>query len=847
MTVSYVAYELNNGFIMNWLAGGPQVIHLDGKAGTSGPEFKQQVAAQFYEAKNNISKMPVEPGPLKESAFTVGDFSGRWSYYRCGDDHLVDQSNAQPACCFARAWAYTQLISKNDQTASFELFTYGPVDVWLNRKQVFHYDGFSQQLIRLLFTSQLDKGSNKLTIRFANVGDPDCVLAFALKVQGDGLSVKIPTGIPSLARRAELEALHQRLYLDRDVYAAENNAFLHWPEDLEKHSGSDARFQHSSGRIYAQAEEVGKPGQKLFMGQPISLHEGAYQAYVIPRAWEIYERDIRVELYLDAWVMGNNKHSNYPYATLEARKKEALYNATTREGHVFAEIAKMAMGQWAKIEEKVLLRACDEIDRRISGSEMQLVGLLGAAARFQEQDDFPVWLKERMTACAAGFRYGEEAATCDGLRFDNADRQIVFYACEILAGQLYPETVFSPSKMSGEQHRQQAEEKALAWIRARGQHGFVEWNAKENTAACLIALSHLVDLAENEELFELGSVLMDKIFFTIAANSCGGVYGISQGRANSGNVHSELLSELSGITRLLWGMGVFNIHIAGAVSFALLKNYELPLLIAEIAAGRFEEIWTLEQQDLGPHPVNLATYRTTDYMLSAAQDYRAGENGAREHIWQATLGPQAVVFVNQPENVSLSDVRLANFWRGNAVLPRVAQWKDTLIALYRSAEEDSLGMTHAYFPAIEFDEFIQRGNTAFGRKGSGYVALTAAQGLEMMESGRTANRELRSYGKENAWICRMGQESTDGNFFQFQEKVLALETQVNGLIVSCQTLRGDLLAFGWHDPLTRNGEVVPLEGYPHFENPFTSTDLPCRKMEIKTDAYLLRLDFGDSV
>ena len=58
-----------------------------------------------------------------------------------------------------------------------------------------------------------------------------------------------------------------------------------------------------------------------------------------------------------------------------------------------------------------------------------------------------------------------------------------------------------------------------------------------------------------------------------------------------------------------------------------------------------------------------------------------------------------------------------------------------------------LGFTHAYFPTAEFDEYAVRGNTAFARKDNGYVALTASQGLELVKQGRTAFRELRSYGR----------------------------------------------------------------------------------------------------
>ncbi len=56
-------------------------------------------------------------------------------------------------------------------------------------------------------------------------------------------------------------------------------------------------------------------------------------------------------------------------------------------------------------------------------------------------------------------------------------------------------------------------------------------------------------------------------------------------------------------------------------------------------------------------------------MLASAQDYRAGQRGRREHIWQATMGCDAIVFVNHPTSFSDGDARLAGWWCGNGVLP----------------------------------------------------------------------------------------------------------------------------------------------------------------------------------
>ena len=55
---------------------------------------------------------------------------------------------------------------------------------------------------------------------------------------------------------------------------------------------------------------------------------------------------------------------------------------------------------------------------------------------------------------------------------------------------------------------------------------------------------------------------------------------------------------------------------------------------------------------------NLITYRTPHYMLSSAVDHRAGYGGDQHHIWQATLGPDAVCFTAHPAKREGADAQL---------------------------------------------------------------------------------------------------------------------------------------------------------------------------------------------
>jgi hypothetical protein len=348
------------------------------------------------------------------------------------------------------------------------------------------------------------------------------------------------------------------------------------------------------------------------------------------------------------------------------------------------------------------------------------------------------------------------------------------------------------------------------------------------------------------------------MFFMMALNSFKGVFGSTHGRAYAPQIKGGRLEATAGIARLMWGMGAFNSHIRGTVSLACQEQYQLPPLIEAIAADLPEEMWNRERhagefeesldRTAGPWEVNKVTYKTPDYMLCSAQDYRPGERGSQQHIWQATMGPDAVVFVTHPPCCSEEGSHRPNFWHGNVVLPRVAQWKDVLIAVHKLPDDDWMGFTHAYFPVHAFDEHVLRDDTdghmwAFARTGEGYLALTAAQGLELVTRGDSAYRELRSHGQHNVWLCHMGRAALDGGFIDFQDKVLALDVTFEGLALRCATLRGETLAFGWEGPLLRNGEEQPITGFKHYENPYCVAELPADQLEIRFGDQLMRLNF----
>jgi hypothetical protein len=221
----------------------------------------------------------------------------------------------------------------------------------------------------------------------------------------------------------------------------------------------------------------------------------------------------------------------------------------------------------------------------------------------------------------------------------------------------------------------------LDWLNQHGAGSFGNWDSPQAFTDELIALSHLSDLARSEQVWELATVMMDKYFLSLALNSFRGVFGSSHGNARTNEIKSGLLEPTAGITRLMWGLGIFNRFTAGTVSLACMNKYELPPILAEIAAEPVAELWNREHHLIKlanaetPQDVNKVTYRTPDFMLSSAQDFHPGQSGAAQHIWQATLSPEAVIFVNHPVSSNEVDNGLPGYWLGNAALPQLANGK----------------------------------------------------------------------------------------------------------------------------------------------------------------------------
>ena len=242
--------------------------------------------------------------------------------------------------------------------------------------------------------------------------------------------------------------------------------------------------------------------------------------------------------------------------------------------------------------------------------------------------------------------------------------------------------------------------------------------------------------------------------------------------------------------------------------------------------------------------VNIYTYKTPDYILSCAQDFRPGRMGYQQHPWTASLGGKALVFTNNPaaENFTNRPNKVA----GNLVLPRAAAHNNVVLSVFRVMPDfvDFL-YTQCYFPQGEFDEVVEDGKWLFGRKDNAYVAVYSlndarweAPSPEYLRfSGASDLKDVKPYiymtpGHANVWAVELGSKAQNGSFEDFRAafKDAKIVGDTHNFVYTSPS-QGEM-KFGWTCPLVVNGEEIALGDYPRYDNPYCQAEFNTKVLEI---------------
>ncbi|MBN1624346.1 MAG: hypothetical protein JW903_08245 [Clostridia bacterium] len=166
-----------------------------------------------------------------------------------------------------------------------------------------------------------------------------------------------------------------------------------------------------------------------------------------------------------------------------------------------------------------------------------LPGFIYMMTKYGDSPAIPKELRDEAKEMILGCKYwidegGPEKSPC----YFTENHQMLYHSNEYIAGQLYPDEIFTNNGQTGKWHMEHARPFVLRWLKWRFRFGFCEWLSNNYYHEDMLSISLLYCFAKDEEIKTKAAMIMDLIFFDMALNSYKGVFGSSHGRTYCQNI-----------------------------------------------------------------------------------------------------------------------------------------------------------------------------------------------------------------------------------------------------------------------------------------------------------------------
>ncbi|MBN2852991.1 MAG: hypothetical protein JXQ23_09695 [Clostridia bacterium] len=241
---------------------------------------------------------------------------------------------------------------------------------------------------------------------------------------------------------------------------------------------------------------------------------------------------------------------------------------------------------------------------------------------------------------------------------------------------------------------------------------------------------------------------------------------------------------------------------------------------------------------------NTYTYKTSDYMVSTAQNYHPGGFADQQHVFSVTITDELSLFHSHPR----AAFGKSDHWVGYGRLPHSVQDENINLSIYKIPdkkgfmEKNIFKFTHLYFPKLLMDESILDDQYAFGREGDVFFAFIAKNNLYYFED---SDDEVIQAGDDNYWIFEISTINDEGSFEEFMERIRSNTVSYDGdtlLYISNDktmsvTYQGDFMI---------NGQIADTE-YDRHESSYASDSRESDTMLFQFNQKKLYLDFYNMI
>jgi hypothetical protein len=179
-------------------------------------------------------------------------------------------------------------------------------------------------------------------------------------------------------------------------------------------------------------------------------------------------------------------------------------------------------------------------------------------------------------------RLNEPGPTTDSMVYVTENHFILYASSAYLVGQLYRDEMFAASGETGAEKMETFRPRVMRWLELRYKSGFSEWLSNVYYDEDIPGLLALVEFAEDAEVKQLATMVLDLIYADMALNHYGGTFGSTHGRTYEDKM-SGARDNTGSTFALLFGLNDFSPGNMSSSMLALSTKYRLPRVVYDMA------------------------------------------------------------------------------------------------------------------------------------------------------------------------------------------------------------------------------------------------------------------------
>lgn len=711
--------------------------------------YIQVVYPQRAEYINNLSKVSYEECNYK-------------NLYLPFENEKIDFSTGFPTTHEVKVNGEVYVEVNEEGNYAIELSTCGRVVIFVNEEQQVDYAPFTRNLIsKKKINLQLKKGVNKLNLFTSELAERDVIYNFQLK-NISNKELKCFTYIDAdVDELLEVINTLQSMYFNKDEYQEEERVVLHY----------NNQFMNSNLDI--QIGEV-RPIVKDWKYVPsfsteTILSESAESVIIDNEVLPVGTYRLSFSTQVGNECIARNilfsKYCETPEnLTSVAERKEFIKQnlAENSSDNITKALLLMGLGKSEAEYTSSLNNGLEFIATHGDCADFQTVPLLWIVQKYsnllseEKQNEIKTILLE--------FRYWMDEYGNDAMWWFSENHAFLFHISQYLAGDQYPNELFTRSGRKGHEQYEIGKSRILHWFETFKKYQFAEWNSTTYFPVDFIGFIALYECAPDVEIKNMAKEALDLSFNIIQKNIHHNLMPSTYGRVYENELKGMRNGELAMITWLFFDRGYYNKTNRASIMFVL-SDYE-PDFLMEYDINSNNDVEVFYKQ--GFNEVGCYTYKTRDYMLSTVINYKYKQRGHQQHIMNISFSTDEILlWLNNPGEKVFSGDSRPSYWAGNSTNPQIFAKQNVLIYNFDNTTSE-VDFTHMYFPTYKFEKFEITDRVAVAENKGSYIGIVSTGSVALTDQGPVANRELKFGGIKGQVVVVIGSKETHGSLENFQ-------------------------------------------------------------------------------